>query len=124
MLGLFALAIAAASAALWFRRAMAVRLPASRAGFVAAWVAGALLAATALVQGAGWVDGAAAVLALLLAAFLLFTTAVSGQKVGADAIRLGAALPDFVAPDETGAPFALSSLRGGPILLKFFRGHW
>jgi peroxiredoxin len=38
--------------------------------------------------------------------------------------RLGSA-PDFTLPDHSGTPVSLSeTLREGPVLLVFYRGHW
>ena len=56
MLGFLALMLVVGAATLWFRRALGVRLPENRAGFVAAWLGGALLGVVALVQGVGWLD--------------------------------------------------------------------
>lgn len=124
MLGLAAFVWVAASAVLWFRRMRAVSIPRDRTAFVLAWALGALAGVLAFVRGVGWPDGIAAGLALLGSGFLLFTVGVSRQRVGADAIRVGAALPDFAAPDENGERFEIASLAGRPLLLKFFRGHW
>jgi hypothetical protein len=123
-LALAALVLVGGATGLWFRWARGVRLPRNRAGFVAAWLGGAVLGVTALAQGAGWLGGVAAVLALLVGGFLTFTVAISRQRVGVDAIQLGAKLPDFSALDDQGKRFAISSVAGRPILLKFFRGHW
>ncbi len=124
MLGFAALMLVAGAAALWFRRAMGVRLPENRSGFVAAWLGGALLGVVALVQGVGLLGGIAAGLAIFLGAFLCFLVSISAQKLAADAIGVGATLPDFNAPDENGETFELSGIAGKPLLLKFFRGHW
>ena len=124
MLGFLALMLVVGAVALWFRRALGVRLPENRAGFVAAWLGGALLGVVALVQGVGWPDGIAAGLATFLGAFLCFLVGISAQKLAADGIGVGATLPDFSAPDENGETFELSSVAGKPLLLKFFRGHW
>lgn len=124
LLALAAFALVLISVSVWFRRAMAVRLPANRSGFVAAWLGGALLGIAGLVQGAGALSGTAAALAIAVGCFLSFTVAVSRQELGDDAIAVGARLPDVTAPDENGAPFALASTSGSPVLLKFFRGHW
>ena len=123
LLGWLALALALGSGALWFRRAMQVQIPESRAGFVATWVAAGLLGAAAFWQGAGWLGGVPAGLAILVAAFVSFTVAISRQ-VTEGAIRVGDVLPHFTAPDDTGAPFDIAKLQGRPVLLKFFRGHW
>jgi hypothetical protein len=39
-------------------------------------------------------------------------------------IAVGTMAPDFTLPDETGRPVVLSSLRGHPTLLVFYRGYW
>jgi threonine dehydrogenase-like Zn-dependent dehydrogenase len=124
MLGLVALLLVGTAAALWFVRAMDVRLPRDRTGFVAAWAGGALLGVVALVGGTGWLGGMAAALAVLGGAFLTFTVSISRQQVAQGAIRVGATLPDVSAPDENGEVFELSRVAGKPVLLKFFRGHW
>ena len=124
MLGFLALLLIVGAGALWFRRALRVRLPENRSGFVAAWLGGALLGVVALVQGVGLLGGIAAGLATFLGAFLCFLVSISAQKLAAGAIGVGAALPDFSAPDENGEIFELSSIAGKPLLLKFFRGHW
>lgn len=123
-LALLSLVVVGGSALQWARAARAVRLPRNRSGYVALWAAGGALAVAALVQGPGWLGGAAAGLALLVTAFLLFTVTISRQGVGPDVIAVGATLPDFRAPDENGAPFDFATTRGRPVLLKFFRGHW
>jgi cytochrome oxidase Cu insertion factor (SCO1/SenC/PrrC family) len=32
--------------------------------------------------------------------------------------------PDFTLNDQDGKPFTLSSLRGAPVVLVFYRGYW
>lgn len=32
--------------------------------------------------------------------------------------------PDFTLADQDGKPFTLSSLRGAPVVLIFYRGYW
>lgn len=64
--------------------------------------------------------GAEVVLASLFAAVLYVmpvVPAASGPAPGAPAA-------DFVLPDESGNPVQLSALRGSPVLLVFYRGHW
>lgn len=124
MLGFASLLLVGGAAALWFRRAMAVRLPRNRTGFVAVWVGGALLGALALGRAGGGFDDIAATLAMIGGLFLTFTVSISRQKLGADAITVGATLPDVAAPDDTGETFPLTRALGKPLLLKFFRGHW
>ncbi|MGH0029238.1 MAG: hypothetical protein ACQGVC_05580 [Myxococcota bacterium] len=124
LLGWLSLAVVLASGALWFRRALAVRLPADRRGFVAVWLVGIALGVAALGQGAGWLAGVPAALAVLGGVFFCFTVAISRQRAADDAIAVGATLPAFRAPDDTGAVFDSAVLAGRPVLIKFFRGHW
>jgi len=37
---------------------------------------------------------------------------------------LGQPMPALSAPDDTGAPFDLSDLKGKRVMVKFFRGSW
>jgi hypothetical protein len=124
LLGFLALLVIAGAAALWFRLALAVRLPKDRSGFIFVWVGGTLLGIAALSQGAGWAGGIPAGLAVLVGAFLLITAAIGPQQVAADAVAVGEPLRDFSAPDENGEIIGLASTAGRPVLLKFFRGHW
>lgn len=50
--------------------------------------------------------------------------AISGQSKQAPIATLGAPLPEFTATDENGEVFRSADLRGSPVLIKFFRGHW
>ena len=123
-IGILALLLVVASGILWFRAAMAVRLPENRSAFVATWIGGAILAIASLASGAeGWTL-IPAVLALVAAVFFLFTVAISRQEVEDHAIAVGGSLPDFSALDEDGQTFDSADLAGRPVLLKFFRGHW
>lgn len=123
-LGIVALLGVVGSGVLWLRAASAVRLPANRFGFVAAWLGAGAIGIAAIVQGPGWIGGVPAVLSIIGASFFLFTVAISRQRVNADSISVGATLPRFSAIDEYGEPFDSSSLAGHPVLIKFFRGHW
>ncbi|MEM9621276.1 MAG: hypothetical protein AAF993_06475 [Pseudomonadota bacterium] len=122
--GLSALILVVASAIVWFRAALAVNLPKNRTPYVVIWVISAVLAVTALTGTPGWLGGGAAVIALLGSAFFLFTVSISQQKLGDQAIRPGATIPAFSAPDETGTIIESSTFSGQPLLIKFFRGHW
>jgi uncharacterized oligopeptide transporter (OPT) family protein len=123
-LAFLALLLAVGSAVIWFRRAFAVQLPENRTGFILVWVASVLLGVAALTQGAGWIVGIPAGIALALGCFFLFTVAIGPQEVAPDAVSVGEALRDFGALDENGEHFELASTAGRPVLLKFFRGHW
>jgi peroxiredoxin len=36
----------------------------------------------------------------------------------------GRPAPDFTLRDQDGQPFTLSTQRGKPVLIYFYRGHW
>ncbi len=101
-----------------------VRVPASAVGHVVATLVAMALSAAGLVAGVGLVAGIAAGIVLLLGGLFLVLVAGSGQRRGTARFAVGGRLPDFVATDDEGRPFALAALRGRPVLLKFFRGHW
>ena len=54
----------------------------------------------------------------------LFLLMAGRQKSGDHAIAVGDRIPEFSAPDENGEIFESSSLAGGAVVLKVFRGHW
>jgi len=64
--------------------------------------------------------GVEVVLAGLFAAVLYVVTAVPAATGPA----LGAPAPDFALVDQSGKTVRLSDLRGAPVLLVFYRGHW
>ena len=72
----------------------------------------------------GGLGGAAAGLSLFASLFFLGSVAIGGQRLGAQAIQVGAAMPDFTALDEHGEVFDSRELAGHPVLIKFFRAHW
>lgn len=59
-----------------------------------------------------------------LAAIFAGTLYVMPVVPAASGPVLGTLAPDFVLPDESGKPVQLSALRGTPVLLVFYRGHW
>jgi len=124
LLALLGFALVLALGGLWFRRAMAVRVPVNRLPYVVGMIGGVALGALAFAAGPGWLGGALAALTVAGGSVFLATLAISRQVGGSGAFRVGERVPDFTAPDESGAPFNLSSLAGRPLLLKFFRGHW
>ena len=123
-LGLLAFVVAAATVVLWFRQANQVDIPENRAVFVAFFLAGAALGVSAFVAGTRWFGGVAALLAIVVGSFLPFTVAISRQEVAANAIGVGDTIPHFTAVDEHGERLDSDSLRGHPVLIKFFRAHW
>jgi hypothetical protein len=82
------------------------------------------LALAAFTQRPGLVGGVLAGVSLLLGALYLGLLALARQSRQAPAVAVGSPLLDFGAPDQDGERFELASLRGRPVLLKFFRGHW
>jgi hypothetical protein len=69
----------------------------------------------------GYVAGG---LAVLLAGLFLLLTLTSGLPHQPPKVAVGEPAPDFNATDAAGNEFQLSQLRGAPVLLKFYRGHW
>jgi len=124
LLGYASLTIIALAGVGWLRGMQRVRLPADATGYLVACGAGALLGSAALLAGTGFVAGLAAAFAILGGLAFLALFAASGQRRGTIAVAVGRPIIDFTASDDEGRPFALASLRGRPVLLKFFRGHW
>jgi hypothetical protein len=110
--------------ALWFRQVNQVDIPENRAAFVAFFLTAAALGVGAFVAGTRWFGAVAAIPAILVGLFLPFTVAISRQEVAAGAIRVGDTIPRFTAVDDHGQLFDSDSLRGHPVLIKFFRAHW
>ena len=124
ILGWASLAVFLVSFRRWIAALKRVEIPENRGGFVAAWATAAGLGGFALVNEPGWIGGVPAGLGTFGACFVLFTIAIGKQRLGDGAIRVGASLPSFTAPDEHGQLFDSASLVGHPVLIKFFRGHW
>jgi len=124
LLGVVAGVVAVGSMAVWVRRLRAVNIPRNRTGFLALYVAAMVLGIYALTQGAGWLGGTAAVIAILVGVINLVLRAQSRQAPAVPSVTVGGPILDFTAPDDSGEEFDLASLKGTPFLLKFFRGHW
>jgi cytochrome oxidase Cu insertion factor (SCO1/SenC/PrrC family) len=123
-LGILALVVALACAALWSYQMRQVDIPENRAAFAVVFLSAAALGVAALVKGAGWLGGIPAAFAILIGSFLPFTMAISHQQVAAHGIEVGETIPHFTALDDKGKRFDSDSLRGHPVLIKFFRAHW
>ena len=124
-LAIIGFAIATATAIRWALLLVSVSIPRNRSGFIALMLLGAGLGITALAIGTqSLVADIAAGLAIFAGAFFLFSVAIGKQTGGSGQLQVGSPLADFSVPDENNEPFNISSLRGKPILLKFFRGHW
>ncbi len=120
-LGTIAFILVVGTAARWFWRAYRVDIPVSAARFQALWAAGLVLAAIALT---GADSGALAPWALGLAALFLYLSSTGRQRIGTEAIEVGATIPAFSLADDRGETFDSAELAGSRVLLKFFRGHW
>ena len=84
----------------------------------------AALGIVAFVIGTDVAGGVAAGLAIVAGVAFLALLAASRQPALTPAVAVGGPVVDFAAADDEGRPFDLASLRGTPVLLKFFRGHW
>lgn len=123
-LALAALVVVAGTALVWFRLLRAVRIPQNRIGFSGAMALGPALGVAAFLSGVGLLGGLAAALSIGIGVGFLALGWISPQDRRLPAVRVGGPVLDFEAPDDQGRPFRLASLRGRPLLLKFFRGHW
>ena len=70
-----------------------------------------------------WKIAGGAALAVVLVLGLLFLLAIRVPKPQV-ASAAGQILPDFTVKDQDNHDFTLSSLRGSPVLLIFYRGYW
>jgi hypothetical protein len=124
VLALCAFAVAAATIAHYAQQVRAVQVPLHPRAHQALLVTAGLIALAALTRGAGWPAGIASGVVLLIAAAFLFLTTASRLPRAPATVRVGEPAPLFTTEDADGRPFALAGLRGRPLLLKFFRGHW
>jgi peroxiredoxin len=72
----------------------------------------------------GIVGATLGVLAIIPAGLFLLGSTRSGLDFQRPAVAIGDLAPDFTAHDALGRPVQLSSFRGSPVLLKFYRGVW
>jgi peroxiredoxin len=124
VLGGVAFAAVAAAGASWMRGMARVQLPQDARAHLAACATGVVLGAAALMSAPGLLFGSLATLALLGGGAFLALYAASGQRTGTIRVAVGEPALEFSARDDSGERFALAALRGRPVLLKFFRGHW
>ena len=123
-LGFIALAMAIADVLFWFRQVDLVALPQDTTLFVVAFIAVAVLGIATFIVGTRWFGGIPAVGAIIVGAFLTGTVYISPQKVAENPVKVGDAIPQFIALNDDGERFNSSDLTGKPTLIKFFRGHW
>lgn len=124
LLGLLSLALAGGALALWFQRMNRVALEGRRALPFALCAAAVGVAAFAFLRGPGLLGGAFAAIGLALGAVWIGLGLLARQSSQTPAVAVGLPLPSIVAPDPDGLPFDVASLRGHPVLIKLFRGHW
>ena len=70
-----------------------------------------------------WKIAVVATVVLVLVLLLLFLRAIQVPKPQIASAQ-GKLVPDFTLKDQDGHDFTLSSLRGSPVLLIFYRGYW
>jgi hypothetical protein len=124
VLAVCALLLAIATIAHYARLVRVVQVPLAPRAHQALMASAGLIALAALARGPGWLAGLTAVATLALAALFLFLTTASRLPPAPGTVAVGEPAPLFTADDADGRPFALAGLRGRPLLLKFFRGHW
>lgn len=121
---LLSLALVATAIGLWFRFMNDVVLEGRRSALFTICLAGVVAGAAALVREPGWIGGVLAIAGMLIGLFWIGLGLLAGQSKQRPNLAVGQPLPAIVAPDHTGTPFAVESLRGHPVLIKLFRGHW
>ncbi len=124
LLAFGALALAIGGMVGWLAMNNAVGVPENRAFFLIVWLSAAAIGLYAIVTSKGWLARIVPLPAILIGLFLPFTVFISPQAVADGAIRVGDTLPAFTAIDDQGQTFDSESLRGHPVLIKFFRAHW
>ncbi len=122
--GFSSLGVIVVSVGFWIRSLKRVEIPKNRGFYLATWMGAGALGVAALLGEPGWLGGIPASFSVLVTLFFLGAFAIGGQKLGDEAIHVGASIPDFTATDEHGSTFDSRSLAGHPVLIKFFRGHW
>jgi len=123
-LALLSLLLMVGGWATWWRRIQRVDVPLNPWVHYAVMGASLLAGLAALGAGLGATGGAAALLGLLGSGMFLWLRTISRMPDRPALVGVGQAAPDFTALDAHGAPFSPGGLRGKPVLLKFFRGHW
>ncbi len=121
---LLSVGLVAAAIALWFRFMNDVVLEGRRSVLFAMCIAGTVAGGAALVREPGWIGGFLAIAGMLGGLVWIGLGLLAGQSRQRPNLALGQPLPAITAPDHTGAPFEVESLRGQPVLIKLFRGHW
>lgn len=108
----------------WGRRIASVRVPEDRTAFVVVMSIAFVLGVAGLVVGATGIARIGAWTGAIAGALFVGLLAASKQDEKTPAVTIGGRVLDFTALDQDGNAFTLSSMKGRPFLLKFFRGHW
>ena len=130
MNGVLAVAGLAAVAGGWIEylaRIPAERVPPRPVAHILAMVAGLALAAAAVIRPLPAVELTAvglATVSTVLAGLFFYLLSIARMPDGSLVVSVGDPLPTFAAPAHDGTVLKTEDLRGGRVLLKFFRGHW
>lgn len=110
--------------AVYWRQIQRVRVPLRPIIHQSVMVVGIALAILAFLQGSSLFGRGVAVVSIIAGIAFLLGTLYSRTPKRRPAVAVIQMAPDFTAKDADGNDFTLSSLRGNPVLLKFFRGKW
>ena len=83
-----------------------------------------MTATLAFYEGTGVADGVLAGVSLFFCSAFVILAIFASQSRQEATVSVGKPILEFAALDQNGDRFDLACLRGRPILLKFFRGHW
>ncbi len=123
-LGLLSIGLLVVAVVIWFRRMNNVALEGRRSMLFGMCVVAIGLGVASLSNEPGILGGAMAILGVAGGVIWLGLGAFAGQSKQTSNVVVGSPLPAFSAPDHEGAIFDIESLRGHPVLIKLFRGHW
>lgn len=108
----------------WWAKIKALTVPRNAIVHQCVMGVGVSMALLGMLRGPGAIGGSLAVVAVIAGGMYLYTSFISELPTTPAAVAVGGEILDFSAVDSDGANFSLSSLRGEPFLLKFYRGHW
>jgi len=117
--------LVASTAAYWARGMLQVRISPNITPVRVALLFGAALSLLPFVlAGGGLLLRIACGVAITIVALFMGLDSIATLPSPVPSVGVGSPAPDFTARTSEGDDFSLSSLRGRPVLLKFFRGHW
>lgn len=108
----------------WWAKIKALTVPRNAIVYQCLMGVGVAMALWGMLRGPGAIGGLLAFCAVIAGGMYLYTSFISELPTAPAAVAVGQEILDFSAVDSDGAEFSLSSLRGQPFLLKFYRGHW